>query len=362
MAVVSGVIGATVVLAVDPFGSQRADGSASTNMPVTDLPDITLERVAAKAAPSVVKLETRAGALSQAASGVVMSADGLIMTNSHVLSAFGDIKGAGVSQKPVAVFTDGRTAPIVVVGADSASDVAVVRAEGVSGLTPITLGSSADVRIGQKVVSVGSPLGLENTVTTGIVSALHRPVPIVSDATSNETVLDAIQTDAAMNPGSLGGALINRNGELIGLNSAIATIGNLILPGGSIGLGFAIPVDQARRVAAELITTGKASHPYLGVQLVKDRDIHGAKIIDVESGSPAAVAGLTSGAMITRIDDRTITSADALVAAILSKVPGDTVTLTCVDRANATRVVLVTLGTAADRQGPQGEPLDRRAS
>ncbi|EID14657.1 peptidase S1 and S6, chymotrypsin/Hap [Mycobacterium xenopi RIVM700367] len=362
VAVISGVIGATAVLAVDPFGSQHTGSSASTDMPVTDLPDISLERAAARAAPSVVKLETQAGVLSQAASGVVLTADGLIMTNAHVVSALGDIAAVDAPQKTVAMFTDGRIAPIIVVGADPASDIAVVRAQGISGLTPITLGSSADVRIGQKVVSVGSPLGLENTVTTGIVSALHRPVPVVSDAAGDETVLDAIQTDAAMNPGSLGGALTDRNGNLIGLNSVIATVGNFLLPGGSIGLGFAIPIDQAKRVAAELIATGKASHAHLGVQLASDRGIHGAKVVAVESGSPAAAAGLVAGATVTRIDERTITSADALVAAILSKTPGDAATLTYLDTVNTAHTVRVTLSAGPEWQTHRPGPPDRRSS
>ena len=155
-------------------------------------------------------------------------------------------------------FADGRTAPFTVVGTDPASDIAVVRAEGVSGLTPITLGSSANLRVGQDVVAIGSPLGLEGTVTTGIVSALNRPVAAGGDASNQNTVLDAIQTDAAINPGNSGGALVNMNGELVGVNSAIATLGgdSPDAQSGSIGLGFAIPVDQAKRIADELIANG----------------------------------------------------------------------------------------------------------
>ena len=173
--------------------------------------------------------------------------------------------------KPVTTvtFADGRTAPFTVVGADPASDIAVVKAQGVSGLTPITLGSSANLRVGQDVVAIGSPLGLEGTVTTGIVSALNRPVSTAGDAGNQNTVLDAIQTDAAINPGNSGGALVNMNGELIGVNSAIATLGgdSQEAQSGSIGLGFAIPVDQAKRIADELISTGTASHASLGVQV-----------------------------------------------------------------------------------------------
>jgi putative serine protease PepD len=351
VAVVSGIIGATAVLAVDPFGSEHADGNASTAQPMADVPNPSLERVVAKAVPSVVKLETGTGPLSEAGSGIVLTANGLILTYSPVVSDFDAGRGADGSAKNMAIFADGRTAPFTVVGTDPATDVAVVRAQGVSGLTPITLGSSANLRVGQRVVAVGSPLGLESTVTTGIISALHRPVPTVTDSTGHETVLDAIQTDAALNPGSLGGALIDGKGNLIGVNALIVTTGNFIFgQSGSIGLGFAIPVDQTKRIAAQLIATGKASHAYLGVRLANDSDTHGAKIIEAKSGSPAATAGLNAETVVTRMDDRVIASADALVAAVLSKAPGDAVTITYTDTAGATHTARVILASDRDWQ------------
>ena len=235
------------------------------------------------------------------------------------------------------------------VGADPASDIAVVKAQGVSGLTPITLGSSANLRVGQDVVAVGSPLGLEGTVTTGIVSALNRPVSTAGDAGNQNTVLDAIQTDAAINPGNSGGALVNMNGELIGVNSAIATLGgdSQEAQSGSIGLGFAIPVDQAKRIADELISSGTASHASLGVQVSNDAATHGAKIVEVTQGGPADGAGLPSGVVITKVDDRVITSSDALVAAVRSRAPGEKVTLTYLDAAGNSQTLDVTLGKAA---------------
>jgi putative serine protease PepD len=237
-----------------------------------------------------------------------------------------------------------------VVGTDPASDIAVVRAQGVSGLTPIALGSSANLHVGQNVVAVGSPLGLEGTVTTGIISALNRPVSTAGDTAKQNTVLDAIQTDAAINPGNSGGALVNMNGELIGINSAIATLGGPAnspdAQGGSIGLGFAIPVDQAKRIADELISTGTASHASLGVQVSNDTTTHGAKIVEVTSGGAAATAGIPSGAVVTKVDDRVVGSADALVAAVRSKAPGDKVTLTYLDTSGAAQTVQVTLGKA----------------
>ncbi|BBY08234.1 S1C family serine protease [Mycobacterium noviomagense] len=351
VAVISGIIGATAVLAVDPFGDQHAHGSASALWPTLESPDYSLERAVAKAVPSVVKLETDTDQLFQGASGVVWAADGLILTNSSEIVPSGGKTGGDGSMKTVATFADGRTAPFSVVGLDLASDLAVVRAQGVSGLTPITVGSSANLHVGQKVAAVGSPLGLQSTVTTGVISALHRPVPTIVDSSGRETVLDAIQTDASLNPGSLGGALIDNNGELIGVTAVIAATGaNLLFgPSGSNGLGFAVPVDQAKRIARELITTGKASHAYLGVRMIAD-DTHGAKVTETQPGSPAAAAGLVPGTVITMVDNRVIATSAAAVAAILSKAPGDTVTLTYTDTARNPRTTRVVL--ASDREWP----------
>ncbi|MGB8403575.1 MAG: trypsin-like peptidase domain-containing protein, partial [Mycobacterium sp.] len=246
-------------------------------------------------------------------------------------------------------FADGTTTTFTVVGADPSSDIAVVRAQGAAKLTPITIGSSANLQVGQKVVAVGSPLGLQGTVTDGIISALNRPVAAGGDAQNQNTVLDAIQTDAAINPGNSGGALVNMNGELVGVNSAIATLGGDSSgqsQSGSIGLGFAIPVDQAKRIADELIKNGTASHASLGVQVGNDATIDGAKIVDVTSGGAASVAGLPSGVVVTKVDNRVIGSADALVAAVRSKAPGDKVTLTYLDSSGKPQTVQVTLGKA----------------
>ena len=305
----------------------------------------------------MVKLEIDMGRASEEGSGIILSSDGLILTNNHVVSASKggpDIPGgpagapAGGAQTKV-TFADGNIASFTVVGTDPSSDIAVVRAEGVSGLTPVTLGSSANLRVGQDVVAIGSPLGLEGTVTTGIISALNRPVAAGGDAQNQNTVLDAIQTDAAINPGNSGGALVNMNGELVGVNSAIATLGGDAGPAaqsGSIGLGFAIPVDQAKRIADELIQNGSASHASLGVQVGNDAATDGAKIVEVTGGGAAAAAGLPSGVVVTKVDDRVIGSADALVAAVRSKAPGDKVTLTYLDPSGKPQTVDVTLGKA----------------
>lgn len=391
IAAVSAGVGGLVATAVQPDGRTTATtittaAQPGRNVPTANVPIGSVEQVAAKVVPSVVKLETKMGRQSEEGSGIILSADGLILTNNHVVAAAkagpdtapkapgplsplpgrpgvpgaptpgAPIPGApvvpgapgGAAMTTVVTFSDGSTAPFTVVGTDPASDIAVVRAQGVSGLTPIALGSSANLRVGQDVVAVGSPLGLEGTVTTGIVSALNRPVAAGGDANNQNTVLDAIQTDAAINPGNSGGALVNMSGELVGVNSAIATLGgdSPDAQSGSIGLGFAIPVDQAKRIADELISSGSAAHASLGVQVSNDVTTHGAKIVEVVKGGAASTAGLPSGVVVTKVDDRVIGSANALVAAVRSRAPGDKLTLTYLDPGGAPQTVQVTLGKA----------------
>jgi putative serine protease PepD len=352
VAIVSAGIGGGVALLVQP---NRPSASSSVtgvapSVPAASLPAGSVEQVAAKVVPSVVKLEVDLGRQSEEGSGIILSSDGLILTNNHVVSAAKDRPGGPGGAQTKLTFADGRTTTFTVLGTDPSSDIAVVRAQDASGLTPITLGSSANLRVGQDVVAIGSPLGLEGTVTTGIISALNRPVAAGGDAQNQNTVLDAIQTDAAINPGNSGGALVNMNGELVGVNSAIATLGgDAGSQGGqtgSIGLGFAIPVDQAKRIADELIQSGTASHASLGVQVGNDAGVDGAKIVEVTSGGAAAAAGLPSGVVVTKVDDRVIGSADALVAAVRSKAPGDKVTLTYLDPSGKPQTVQVTLGKA----------------
>jgi putative serine protease PepD len=357
VAVVSAAVGGGVALAVQPHHptttTVAAGAVAAPGQPAASLPAGSVEQVAAKVVPSVVKLETAMGRQSEEGSGILLSADGLILTNNHVVAAAAKGGQPGADSTTTVTFNDGRTAPFTVVGADPSSDIAVVRAQGVSGLTPITIGSSSNLKVGQDVVAVGSPLGLEGTVTTGIISALDRPVAAGGDAGDQNSVLDAIQTDAAINPGNSGGALVNMNGELVGINSAIATLGDTSGPqaqSGNIGLGFAIPVDQAKRIADELIQTGAATHASLGVQVGNDATVNGAKIMEVVSGGAAAQAGLPSGVVVTKLDDRVISSADALVAAVRSKAPGERVTLTYSDPSGASKTVQVTLGQAQQQR------------
>ena len=364
VAIVSAGVGGGVALLAQPDrpAATSSINGAAPSVPAASLPAGSVEQVAAKVVPSVVKLEVDFGRQSEEGSGIVLSSDGLILTNNHVVSAAqGGPGGPPTPDAPDApagpggaqtkvTFADGGTATFSVVGTDPSSDIAVVRAEGVSGLTPITIGSSGNLRVGQDVVAIGSPLGLEGTVTTGIISALNRPVAAGGDVKNQNTVLDAIQTDAAINPGNSGGALVNMNGELVGVNSAIATLGGDAggpqAQSGSIGLGFAIPVDQAKRIADELVKNGSASHASLGVQVGNDAATDGARIVEVTGGGAAAAAGLPSGVVVTKVDDRVINSADALVAAVRSRAPGDKVTLTYLDPAGKPQSVEVTLGKA----------------
>ena len=388
IAVVSAGIGGAAASVVEHNGhlSIASDGStfggAAPSVPAGNAPVGTVEQVAAKVVPSVVMLETDLGRQSEEGSGIILSSDGLILTNNHVVATAAnpghpaaprersprepdsppdpagppesggprepDSDRANGKPKTTVTFSDGRTAEFTVVGADPTTDIAVVRVQGVSGLTPISLGSSANLRVGQPVRAVGSPLGLEGTVTTGIVSSLNRPVSTTGETGNQNTVLDAIQTDAAINPGNSGGALVNMSGQLVGVNSAIATLGgdSSDAQSGSIGLGFAIPVDQAKRIADELIKTGTASHASLGVQVTNDKGTPGAKVVEVVPNGAAAAAGLPGGVVVTKVDDRTVNSADALVAAVRSKAPGDKVTLTYKDPSGDSKTVQVTLGKA----------------
>jgi putative serine protease PepD len=279
-----------------------------------------VEAVAAHVLPSVVQLQVDGPGGAGEGSGIVLGADGLLLTNNHVVEA------AAAGGRVVAMFQDGTSAPARIVGRDPSSDLAVLRAQNVSGLTPITLGNSDSVRVGQQVVAFGSPLGLGGTVTTGIISALDRAVSVGEESGASEaTVLSALQTDAAINPGNSGGPLVDMQGALIGINSAIATTG---AQGGSIGVGFSIPINQAKRVADELERTGRATRAVLGVGLVgRSRSTKGAVVGRVDPGGPADQAGIRTNEVVTRVDDRLVTNGDELVAAIRDHAPGDRVTL-----------------------------------
>ena len=339
--------------------------SASRTVPA----DGSVEQVAASLLPTVVSILSTSSSSSGEGSGIILSADGLILTNNHVIDGATSLK---------VQFNDGTSAEAKVVGADSTDDLAVIKASGVSGLTPATLGTSADLKIGQSVVAVGSPLGLSATVTSGIVSALNRPVRTSSaeeqqtpdqgqsqdpfqgqgqsqssTGTSQDTVMNAIQTDAAINPGNSGGPLVDMSGNVIGINSAIASLSSSSSSeGGSIGVGFAIPIDQAKRIAQEIIDSGTATHAVLGASVGDatqgDNSLLtvGAKVADVTAGSGAEKAGLKSGDVITKLGSQNVDSADALIAAVRSAAPNSQVDVTYT-RGTQTNTVTVTLGSAS---------------
>ena len=346
---VGGGAGAAVTAALDddptPAQSTSAPANSSARSTASSLPTSSIARVAQTVQPSVVSIAVQGAGGPGVGTGVVLDADGHILTNNHVVAA---AAGGGTI---LVRFSDGRTARATIVGRDPVSDLAVIKVSGVRELRPAQLGSSRALAVGDPVIAFGSPLGLSGTVTSGIVSALNRPVRTGGgdggggDRTS--TVLDAIQTDAAINPGNSGGPLVNARGEVVGINSAIATLGGPGGASGSIGLGFAIPIDQAKPIAEELIRTGRASHAWLGVQ-VGDQGGSlggGALLAAVSPGGPAAKAGLREGDVVTAVDDRPIADADGLIAATRSHRPGDEVRLQ-VQRGGDTRTVRVTLGTA----------------
>lgn len=312
----------------------------------------SVEAVARRVLPSVVQLKGASGE----GSGVVLSTDGLILTNAHVLQAGrtqqSPLSGGLGGQPPsslgglVALFENGTSTPVQVIGTDSTADLAVVRAENVSNLTPAQLGDSSALQVGQEVVAVGSPLGLSGTVTTGIVSALQRPVASGGPQSGQASVIDAVQTDAAINPGNSGGALVDMQGRLVGITSAIASLNSSASSGqqsGSIGLGFAIPVNQAARISDELARTGSATQAVLGVGIA-DAPPVGAQLSQVAPGGPAASAGLVQGDIVTRLNERVIGDADSLVAAVRAQQPAAPVMLTVSSRGEASREVPATLG------------------
>ena len=305
-----------------------ADQTSST------APAGSVEAVAEKVSPSVVQLQVEGRQAAGEGSGFIISSDGLIVTNNHVVEVAAD------SGKITAVFADGAQAPATIVGRDPTSDVAVVKAEGKTGLPVVDLGSSDALKVGQGVVAIGSPFELSGTVTSGIVSSLHRPTRAGGEDGSQATVMDAIQTDAAINPGNSGGPLVNMQGQVIGINSAIySPQSSGSSQGGSVGIGFAIPINQARRTADEIVKTGKATQTILGVS-VRDNQSGGALVVDVTGGGPGEQAGLKSGDVVTKLDDRRIDTSDALVAAVRSHKPEDKVRL---ELSNGSRTVEATL-------------------
>lgn len=359
------VVGAVLVIALVMSGAFKitdsdvqATGSTSTQNIEIDAEDTTLaEVVAAKAQPSVVSISTTTSEGSGVGSGVVLDTDGNVLTNCHV------IEGA----TELVVSMGGESYEAELVGEDSSSDLAVIRLKDVdsSKLTPIEIGDSDDLSVGEWVMAIGSPFGNEQSVSTGIVSALYRSTALPS--TSGTSIYaNMIQTDAAINPGNSGGALVNDNGELIGINSIIESYS-----GSSSGVGFAIPVNYAINIASQIIDGKTPVHPYLGVSLTSVNALsarannlgatEGALVVAVSDGGPAADADIQENDIITKIDGEQVTSADGLIIALREHEVGDKVTLTVV-RDSKEREVEVTLGSDEALQTDQQDNSQGDAS
>jgi putative serine protease PepD len=315
----SGVAGGFAALAID----DRAPAVTKTYSaaPVVDGAD--LPKIAKAVENSVVSITAGNGE----GSGVVLTADGLVLTNNHVVA---NAQGSALK----VVFANGKSARATIVGTDPKTDLAVVKAEGVSDLMPAKFGDSDAMQVGDTVLALGSPLGLQGSVTAGIISATDRtiqtggegqqPDPFSRQSQAVTSISGLLQTDAPINPGNSGGALVNTRGEVIGINTAIATSGQ---SQGNIGVGFAIPSNKAKDVAAALRNGDKVSHPVLGIQ-VTGSDNGGAVVGMVTAGSPAERAGLQEGDVVTEFDGKAINDSDDLVAAVQSHKAGDQVELT----------------------------------
>ncbi len=316
--VAGGLIGRWTAEAIPPLNASTVsldvDGSPTATTDVA--------KVAKEVAPTVVVIEVRTAGGGGSGSGFVIDARGYIVTNNHVISTAANDKDA----KLEVVFADHQRVPARIAGRDIKTDLAVLKVDGVSGLKVSKLGDSANLEIGQPVIAFGAPLGLDRTVTTGIVSAVDRAVPLRPDAASDtDAVINAIQTDAAINPGNSGGPLVDAQGRVVGVNTAIAAAG-----GGSIGLGFAIPINEVKPIAERLIADGKVAHAQIGVSAstVRNDQVFGARIKDVASGSPAARAGLKENDVITEFNGQPIEGADELTVAVRMSTIGQEVKYT----------------------------------
>jgi putative serine protease PepD len=364
LAVVAGIvlftgIGSAIGVAVGDNHSDKDSGISINKSghvataPAVDASGTTnIESVAATVLPTVVSIEERTSSLEGTGSGVILDASrGLILTNNHVVSAA--VTGNG---KITVTLNDGRTAAATVRGRDPSSDIAVVQVH-LDNLTAATLGDSSSIKVGQTVVAFGSPLGLQGSVTSGIVSALDRPVSTedttnqTQSGTADQATIDAIQTDAAINPGNSGGPLVDGAGHVIGINSAIASTGDTTgtsSESGSIGVGFSIPINEALDTAEQIIKTGHAVHPVIDASISDTTDgSNGALLRVVNDGGPAQKAGLRVGDVITSIDGKSVTTPDAAIVALRKDHhPGDSVKISYL-RDGKNSQATVTLGASA---------------
>lgn len=337
MSLLAGLVGA--LLGRSSFvGSNEM---VSVNHTVERAPN-SIAGIAARVSPSVVEIDSESRAGSDTGSGFFINSNGYIMTNNHV------VEGAVLTSGKITVkLSNNHMYPASVIGRDTSYDLAVLKID-LKNTPALQLGDSSKVEVGDAVIAIGSPLGLQGTVTSGIVSAKNRPVTTSSDNTSGETsYIDALQTDAAINPGNSGGPLVDASGAVIGVNSAIASLGqDASGQPGSIGLGFAIPVNQAKKTADQLIKRGHSTYPIVGLSLDSAFAGPGARIADIPEailpGGPAQKAGLRAGDVIIAIDGKPVSVPDDMIVAIRSRSVGDSVTLTY-QRGPKTLTVKVTL-------------------
>jgi putative serine protease PepD len=335
-ALVTGLVGGMLGGALVLGSGAGSDGDLlppAGNAAPLDADNASVAAVAAKVLPSTVQVRVINGkgksATGATGSGFVIDERGHVITNNHVVEVAEDDAVIDV------VDMDGAVHSAEVVGRSPVYDIAVLEVSSNKGLRPAALGASRQLRVGETVVAIGSPLGLSSTVTAGIVSALDRPVttgPAGSPSPSDPSAfINAVQTDAAINPGNSGGPLVNLRGQVVGVNSAIATTGGALGgEAGNIGVGFAIPMDQVRITAKQILDTGRAEYPVIGANVNTTDSSDGATVVDVPEGTPAAEAGLLEGDRIVAVEGERVPDGVSLIVAIRTHRPGETIELTVV--------------------------------
>ena len=308
---------------------------SETSKPVAITPATeTVSQIVQNVKPSVVSIKAEGNSGSGTGSGFIYREDGYIVTNNHVAAP-------AINGGKLTVYLEDKTSfEAKLVGRNASYDLAVLKIDA-TGLKPVNIGDSSAINVGDLTVAFGSPLGLTGTVTSGIVSAINRPV--TAGGADDQSFISAIQTDAAINPGNSGGPLVNGQGQVIGVNSAIATLGNGT-QSGSIGLGFAIPINQAQRVISEIIESGKSTTPIAGISIDSTYDGVGARIAEVVADGPAASTDLKVGDIVTKINGEVVEDSTELIVAIRRNNPGDTIVLIVKNSAGNEREVSVVLG------------------